>query len=124
MDDELVPADEQLRFEAIYFGVMAVLGLAVAIVRWNWDAAEIGVGLLVAVVTCVLALALFVANRPPRPRRERAQRLLPLLMVLALLTIAGGRGATGVSAAASIGLAVAPLVGYLAIRRADATDPA
>ena len=116
--DELAPAGEQLRFEAIYFGVIATLGLAVAIVRWNWGAPQIGAGLLIGVATCVLGLAFSVANRPPRPQRERAQRMLPLLMVLALLTIAGGRTATGVAAAALVGLAAAPLIGYLAIRRA------
>ena len=116
--DELAPAGEQLRFEAIYFGVIAALGEAVALVRWNWDSPAVGIGLLIALGTCVLSLALTVANRPPRPKRDRAQRMLPLLMVLALLTIAAGRTGTGVSAAALVGLAAAPLVGYLAIRRA------
>ena len=118
--DELVPADEQLRFEAIYFGVIAALGVAVALVRWSWDAPAVGVGLLVALGACVLSLAFSVANRPPRPRRDRAQRMLPLLMVLALLTIAAERTATGVAAAALTGLAAAPLIGFLAIRRASA----
>lgn len=91
----------------------------VAAVRFGFDAASFGFGLLAALAACVLSLALTVANRPPLPRRERAQRMLPLLMVLALLTIAGGRTATDVAAGCLAGLAAAPLVGYLAIRRAE-----
>jgi bacteriorhodopsin len=119
-DEELVPADEQLRFEAIYFGVLAVLGVAVQVVRFGSRAQELGVGIAVAAGACVLALALSVANRAPRPRRDRAQRLLPLLMVLALLTIAGDRTTTAIAAGALGGLAAAPLIGFLAIRRARA----
>ena len=115
--DELAPVGEQLRFEAIYVGVIAAMGVAVAIVRFDWGAPAIGVGLLVALGTCVLSLALSVANRAPRPRRDRAQRMLPLLMVLALLAIAAERTATGVAASALVGLAAAPLIGYAAIRR-------
>ena len=118
--DELAPADEQLRFEAIYFGVIAALGVAVLVVRFGVDAPVVGAGMMAAVVVCVLALALSVANRPPRPRRERSQVLLPVVMVLALLTIAAGPTATGVAAGGLIGLAAAPLIGYLAIQRTRA----
>jgi bacteriorhodopsin len=97
-----------------------VLGVAVQVVRFGSRAQELGVGIAVAAGACVLALALSVANRAPRPRRDRAQRLLPLLMVLALLTIAGDRTTTAIAAGALGGLAAAPLIGFLAIRRARA----
>ena len=116
--DELVPADEQLRFEAIYFGVICALGIAVLVVRFDWGAPDVGIGLLIALGACVLSLALSVANRAPRPRRERAQRMLPIVMLLALLAIAGDRTTTGVAASVLAGLAAAPLIGFLAIRRA------
>ncbi len=112
-----MPAAE-LRFEAIYFGVIAALGVAVLVVRFGWDPFSVGVGLLVALVACVLTLALSVANREPRPQRERAQRLLPIALVLALLAVTGGRTTTAVAAGGLVGLAAGPLIGLAAIRRA------
>ena len=116
--DELAPASAQLRFEAVYFGVVAALGMAVFGVRFDLRGTDVGVGLLAGLAVCVLSLAFSVANRAPRPQRDRAQQLFPLVMGLALLALAGGRTLSVIAAGCLAGMAIAPLIGYLAILRA------
>ncbi len=126
-----MPAAE-LRFEAIYFGVLAVMGAAVYLVRFGADAAGLAVwvaaaaaaGGLLHLVSVRRRLARAVADPGTvgedgvRVRSETAQRMLPLLLITALLAMAGERTAAAVGAGCLAGWAVAALLGFLAARSA------
>ena len=107
----------ELRFEAIYYGVLGVMCVAVLVVRFDWDVTQAAVGGAVGAVAAIVALALSTRGDGPRGR-ERTQRMVPLLILLALLTLAAGRGPATVAAACMAGWAVGALALFLLWRRA------
>ena len=131
--EELVPTRGELRFEAIYYGVISAFALAVLVARFGLDAPLAGVVLLVAVAATGLAFRLSVGARMPRgdldpvprratigegrARRERSQRMMPLIMLLALLVVAAGRVPSALAAAGLCGWALASLAGFVHVRR-------
>lgn len=133
--EPLVPIAGELRFEAIYHGVIAAMGVAVLVVRYRPDPVEAGAALLIAIAATGLAFALSVGRRVPRGRlepmprswtvatgralREGSQRMMPLPMLLALLVVAAGRQTAGVAAACLCGWALASLAGWVHVRRRE-----
>ncbi len=129
-----MPAAE-LRFEAIYFGVLGVMGAAVYVVRFGadaggiamWAAAAVAAGGLLYLVSVRRRLRRAAGDLPARAddglrvRSETAQRMLPLLLITALLAIAGERTAAAVGAGCLAGWAVAALLGYAAARAASSS---
>ena len=129
---ELVPLRGELRFEAIYHGVIAAMAVAVHAVLHRPGPAALGAGILIAVAALGLSFALSVGRRIPRgelkpaPRkatiatgralREHSQRTMPLILLLALLVVAAGETASGVAAACLCGVALASTAGYLHVR--------
>ena len=116
----------ELRFEAIYYGVLGAFAIAVLVARFDWAPAQVAGLCVVAGLACAAAFALSVRGRlaaegeqapDGRGSRERTQRMFPLIMLLALLAVAGGQDVAGVAAACLAGWAAAALAGFVLVRR-------